>query len=65
MRKLHARVLQLVADRPRTITYGKINLETGISVEWLRAFVSGRAMKPDVNTVEQLYEYLTGNELDI
>ena len=35
----------------------------GISYYWLRKFKSGEVDDPSVNTVEKLYEYLSGKKL--
>lgn len=65
MGKLRERTLHLVVNRPKTLTYWQIYQDTGITPEWLRAFVNGRARAPSVDLVEKLYVYLSGDELDI
>lgn len=40
-----------------------IYTETGINFYWLRKFKSGQFKDPSVNTVQKLYEYLTGRPL--
>jgi hypothetical protein len=37
--------------------------ETGINFYWLKKFKAGEVSEPSVNTVQKLYEYLTGKSL--
>lgn len=41
----------------------EIHKESGISFYWLRRFSSGYVKDPSVNTIQELYEYLTGKAL--
>lgn len=52
------RTLQLVRERPRTLTYEQIANDTGLKVSWLEALASGRIPDPGVRKVETLYAYL-------
>ena len=65
MRRLHERTLHLLHSRPTPMTIKLIADETGINIDWIRKFSSGKISDPSVNTVEHLYEFLTGRELDV
>lgn len=63
--KLRSRALDLVRSRPAHITLKKIANDTGINHNWLKAFVLNRSPNPGVDTVETLYCYLAGKELEL
>lgn len=42
-----------------------VSEETGISFFWLRKFAYGEIDNPSVNTVQKLYEYLSGKCLRV
>ena len=56
--QLHTRTLQLVKNRPRTLTLEQIKTDTGLSLAWLKAFSQGLTPDPGVNKVELLFIYL-------
>jgi len=55
----------LLITRPRNLTIEQITETTGISSSWLAKFASGSVKDPSVNTVEQLYVYLSNKPLDL
>lgn len=57
---LRDKTLELVHNRPRHLTYKKIEKETGLSHLWLSHFAQQRFDEPGVNRVETLYTYLSG-----
>lgn len=63
--------LQLLADRPRWMSYNDIvrDLETApcnvITEIWLSNFVRGVIKLPDVDRVQTLYEYLAKKPLSL
>lgn len=63
--RLAERTRELLEQRPRTITYPKIYLDTGITEAWLSDFVGNVDRDYGVNKVELLHNYLTGAQLDI
>lgn len=58
---LMERTLQLLEKTDKTLP--EIYAETGLSFYWLRKFKSREFKDPSVNRVQQLYEYLTGQQL--
>lgn len=55
---LKAHTLELVLNRPRTITYDKICADTGLKKNWLERFAQGQIPSPGVEKVEALFNYL-------
>ena len=53
------KTLQLVRNRPRTMTYDHIASETGLKKAWLEAFAAGRIPDPGVRKVETLFAFLS------
>ena len=51
--------LQLVRNRPRSMTYDHIAAETGLKKTWLEAFAAGRIPDPGVRKVEALHAFLS------
>lgn len=62
--KLHAKTLELLRNRPRNISLLDISGKTGLTLEWLKKFHTG---KPDsaVSKVEKLYEHLSEKSLKV
>lgn len=64
---LNTRTLQLLRDRPRTVTYRTIqealrdspHLTEPVSLNWLTLYGTERITSPDVNRVQAIYEFLT------
>lgn len=50
-----------LANRPRTLTYKKIETKIGISEGWLRSFARGEINNPGVNTIELLDNFLNSH----
>lgn len=65
MPKLTTKTRELLANRPRPVTYAHIEAETGIKVRWLIAFAKDGVSSPSCDDVETLYEYLSGRTLDV
>lgn len=55
------RTQELLKDTKKTLP--SIYRDTGINFYWLRKFKSGKIKDPSVNTVQKLYEYLSGKNL--
>jgi hypothetical protein len=67
---LHSTTLHLLKNRPRHITYEQIAescqcMPGGITVGWLQQFITSRIKNPDVDRVQDLYEYLTDRPLSL
>lgn len=66
---LVSETLRLLADRPRWMTYERIQADlkgqgsSPINAFWLSCFVTGAIKLPDVDRVELLYSYLAGKPL--
>lgn len=66
---LYQTTLNLVQNRPVTMTYAKLaelcagSADGGVTVDWLRHFATGRASCPHVDRVQSVYETLTGTKL--
>lgn len=63
--KLRQQTLNLLKERPRHRTLARISMDTGIPFFWLEHFSKGRTKNPNCDTVEKLYIYLTGRELEL
>lgn len=63
--KLHRATLYLLHNRPRLLTYAIIGKETGLGAHWVRKFAQDKNPNPGVNSVERLYIYLSGKELNL
>jgi len=55
---LHSKTLELLRNRPRTLTLEIIEAETKIDKDWLAKFGQGQIGDPSVNRVEVLKNYL-------
>jgi hypothetical protein len=60
---LHNEALTLIWAKG--IPLPKISKETEISYFWLRKFKQNAIPNPGVNTVQKLYEYLSGEKLGV
>lgn len=56
---------ELLINRPRPTTLTIISDATGISVSWLNQFAAGKIENPSVNTIQALFEFLTGKALKL
>lgn len=63
--KLATRAREALTARPRVLTYDVIAEEIGVSARWVEQFANGGIKDPSVNKVEALYEFLTGNTLNV
>lgn len=61
--KLYARTLELLKQRPRTLTIQKIAEDTNLPLGWLYSIICHPDLQPAVNRVECLYEYLSGQKI--
>lgn len=48
-----------------TLTYLQIYQDTGLSPNWLSALACDRIKAPNVNRIQRLHEYLTGEPLRV
>lgn len=62
---LHAKVVELLRNRPRTLEYEDIAEKIDVSVPWLKNLATGRIDDPSVNRIERLYTLLTGKQLNV
>lgn len=65
MSLLVTRTRELLANRPRTVTYAHIEDVTGVKVRWLEAFAAAKMEDPSCVKVEAVYELLAGKKLDV
>lgn len=64
--RLLERTLELLRDRPRTITLAIIEENTGLKQTWLQSLSNGGKVKsPNVCSIVKLYEYLSESKLQI
>lgn len=63
--RLHKKTLELLHNRPRTMTYEYIAEQTGLTFWWIQYFAKQKDKDPGVNKVETLYVFLSGRELDL
>lgn len=57
--------LELLRNRPRTLTLDKIASDTELTVSWLRDFGAARKEHASVTRVERLYSYLANKKLEL
>ncbi|MBN46244.1 MAG: hypothetical protein CMH23_07200 [Methylophaga sp.] len=62
---LYEKTRDLLKNRPVTVTFASIEDATGIKESWLRMFNRGKIENPSVNTVQALYEHLSGTKLRV
>ena len=62
---LYEKTRELLRSRPATMTFASIEDATGIKESWLRLFTRGKIENPSVNTVQALYEHLSGTKLRV
>jgi hypothetical protein len=68
--KLSVRTQELVRNRPKPMTFAKMESELAgrdgsITAAWLFSFSAGRLHCVDCDKVQLVYEYMTGVALDI
>jgi len=63
--ELPERALDLVRNRPPSMTLEKIAENTGINHNWLKAFTSGRIIEPGAAKTWTLYCFLSGKQHDL
>ena len=57
--------LHLLRQRPRSVTYEKIEEATGLKASWLSMLASDDIKDPSVNSIQKLYEFLSGKKLNV
>ena len=57
--------LNLLKNRPRTLTIEKIASDTELTPGWLRSFEGGRIREPGLYKVERLYSYLAKKPIQL
>lgn len=62
---LLSRTRQLLLERAKTQSMLDIHKETGLPFYWLRKVASGQIKDPGVNRIQQLYEHLSGDQLEL
>lgn len=62
---LRERTLDLVRNRPPSLTLKTLASEADVNYDWLKSFVTGRIPSPGVDNVEKLYTHMTGKQLDL
>lgn len=62
-RSLHSETLRLLLANEKSLL--DVHAESGVAFYWLRKFKEGSIRNPSVNTVQTLYEYLTGRALEV
>lgn len=60
---LHKRTLELLKEN--NIPLLDIYVQTKLPYYWLKSFARGQIQDPSVNRVQQLYEYLAGQNLEV
>jgi hypothetical protein len=60
---LVAHTVQLLRERPRSLTLDDIAATTGLSKSWLNLLLSGDYKDPGTTKVQKLYEHLAGKPL--
>jgi transcriptional regulator with XRE-family HTH domain len=55
---------ELLQNRRRTLTIAEISYRLGVSENWVSLFATGKISDPSVNTIQDLYELLTGQHLE-
>lgn len=60
---LYTRTRDLLGASPETIL--EVHKNSGVPFHWLARFKCGQIRNPSVNTVQRLYEYLTGKPLKL
>lgn len=63
--RLMLRTMELLRQRPRTLTVDMIAQDTGLHPGWIARLSNPAYGSPSVDAVVKLYEYLSGHPLDI
>jgi hypothetical protein len=61
--ELLQQTIELVRNRPRTVTYTTISEATGLPVQFLQDLMADRLKDPGVTRIEILYNYFAKNKL--
>jgi hypothetical protein len=56
---------RLLEDRPRHLTYERLEEISGVPAAWIKAFGQGRMKDPSVIRVEKLYNALADEALEL
>lgn len=62
---LYKKTLELIKNCPRTLSYQSIADNTGLTKHWIEKFAQGKIKNPGVQNVQKLYEFLTGQKLEL
>lgn len=65
---LNDRTLELLRNRPRTLSYAKLaeamkDIHPAVTLSWIQQYAHGRYTFPPIDRVQALYEFLTGKPL--
>lgn len=63
--ELLTKVLTMLSDRPRDVSYKDISDKLNLPEPWIKAVATGQIKDPSVNRIEMLYEYLSGTPLNV
>lgn len=64
--KLRIRAVELLRDRPMSLSLKKIAAATGLTVAWLQYFqANGDDVSANVDRVEALYNFLSQKKLSV
>jgi hypothetical protein len=63
--RLQARTLELLKNRPISLTLKKLSEETGLPEGWLHSIIKFPMMSSSAHRIEVLFNYLNGKPLDI
>ena len=58
-------VINLMKNRPYTLTVREIHKATGLPQGWIYRLQQGKIVEPSANRCEVLYEFLTGSPLEL
>lgn len=56
---------KMLNERPRSVTFARIEKETGLKQSWLKMVANGTIKDPSVNLIETLYFYLSGEKMGV
>lgn len=63
--RLLDRTVDLLRNRPRTLTLQMVSADTGLHTRWLHILLNREGLSPSVDAVVVLYEYLTKSKLPV
>jgi len=55
---------ELLVNRPRPVTFRSISESIDVSISWLESFSASRVVEPGCNSIQKLYEFLSGQKLN-